>query len=36
VNDLCFLTATALRELIRSRRASVTEVLQAHLRRSSA
>src|SRR4030095_12285992 len=31
VRDLCFLTATALRELIRSRRASVTEVLQAHL-----
>jgi len=31
VNDLCFLTATALRELIRSRRASVTEVLEAHL-----
>ena len=31
MNDLCFLTATALRELIRSRRASVTEVLEAHL-----
>ena len=31
MSDLCFLTATALRELIRSRRASVTEVLQAHL-----
>ncbi len=31
MNDLCFLTATALVELIRARRVSVTEVLQAHL-----
>ncbi len=31
MSDLCFQTAIALRELIRSRRASVTEVLKAHL-----
>ena len=31
MSDLCFETAIALRELIRSRRASVTEVLKAHL-----
>ncbi len=31
MNDLCFLTATALAELIRSRQASVTEVMAAHL-----
>ena len=31
MNALCFSTATALRELIRSRRASVTEIVQAHL-----
>jgi len=31
MSDLCFLTATALVELIRARRVSVTEMLQAHL-----
>ena len=31
MSELCFLPATALRELIVSRRASVTEVLRAHL-----
>src|SRR5262245_57002753 len=31
VGDLCFLTATALSEMIRSRRVSVSEVLSAHL-----
>jgi amidase len=31
MNDLCFSTAIALRDLIRSRRASVAEILEAHL-----
>ena len=31
MSELCFSTAIALRDLIRSRRASVTEVLEAHL-----
>jgi amidase len=33
MSDLCALTATALAELIRSRQASVTDVLRAHLAR---
>jgi amidase len=33
MNDLCFSTATALAELIRTRRASIVEVMRAHLAR---